>query len=96
MDPNVFITIAFASIVLLVALLFVAFVVPQVRREGARVERLERSRRPWGAPDPPFARAKMGPPTHWRGPRSPAASLASRKKEPADGRNRRPASYGRT
>jgi hypothetical protein len=41
MNPDVFITIAFAALPHLVALVFGAFVVPQIRREGAALQRRE-------------------------------------------------------
>jgi hypothetical protein len=45
MNPDVFITIAFAGIAVMVTLAFIAFAVPQARREAARVQRRE-SKRP--------------------------------------------------
>lgn len=46
MNPDVFITIAFVGIAVLVALVALVFVVPNARREDARLERRERPRRP--------------------------------------------------
>lgn len=45
MSPDVFITIAFAGIALLVPLVFVVFVVPQARREATGVRQRESARR---------------------------------------------------
>jgi hypothetical protein len=42
-NPDVFITIAFAGIVLLVTLLSLVVVLPQVRRESAGVQQRERT-----------------------------------------------------
>ncbi|HWC56846.1 MAG TPA: hypothetical protein VG434_07760 [Sphingomicrobium sp.] len=44
MNPDVFITIAFAGIAVLVPLVALLFVVPQVRREEARVAHSEAGR----------------------------------------------------
>jgi hypothetical protein len=46
MNPDVFITIAFVGIAALVALVALVFVVPNARREDARLERREPQRRP--------------------------------------------------
>ncbi len=43
MNPDVFITIAFAGIVLLVTFLSLVVVLPQVRRESAGVQQRERA-----------------------------------------------------
>ena len=43
MNPDVFITIAFVGIAVLVALLFVVLVVPQIRRENRGVRQNESS-----------------------------------------------------
>lgn len=43
MQPDVFITIAFAGIAVLVAVVFLVAVVPRIRREGARVRQSESS-----------------------------------------------------
>lgn len=44
MNPDVFITIAFAGIALLVPLVFVVFVLPQARREARGVGQRESAR----------------------------------------------------
>lgn len=44
MNPDVFITIAFAGIATMVPLAFLVFVVPKVRRENAGVQRRESRR----------------------------------------------------
>ena len=41
MNPDVFITLAFAGLVLLLALVSIAVVVPRARRESANVRRRE-------------------------------------------------------
>lgn len=46
MNPDVFITIVFVGIAVLVALVGLVFVVPNARREDARVARGERRRPP--------------------------------------------------
>lgn len=45
MNPDVFITIAFAGIAVLVPLVFLVFVVPRIRRENEGVKRRESRRR---------------------------------------------------
>jgi hypothetical protein len=44
MNPDVFITIAFVGIAFMVPLVFLVFVVPQIRRENAGVQRRESRR----------------------------------------------------
>jgi len=44
MNPDVFITIAFVGIALMVPLVFLVFAVPQMRRENAGVQRRESRR----------------------------------------------------
>lgn len=44
MNPDVFITIAFSGIALAAAIVFLLAVVPQLRRESRRAQRLESSR----------------------------------------------------
>jgi hypothetical protein len=57
MDPDLFITIAFAAIALLVALLFVVAALPKIRRESAGVR--ERESSDLGC-DPDRPRARWG------------------------------------
>jgi hypothetical protein len=49
MNPDVFITLAFAGIVVLVALVALATVAPQIRREQARLNKSETAKHGSGA-----------------------------------------------
>jgi hypothetical protein len=55
MNPDVFITIVFVGIALMVPLVFLVFAVPQMRRENAGVQRREsrRQRESLAAEHPP-------------------------------------------
>lgn len=79
MNPDVFITIAFAGIAFLVPLVFLVTVLPHARREAAGVKQRESSRP---------SRRQMGSRAHWRDPHVPAPSVASREEGVLDGRDR--------
>jgi hypothetical protein len=71
MNPDVFITIAFAGIAVMVALAFIALVVPQARREAGRVQHREAKRpqqniatAPSAANATPTAKTKQGAAVH--------------------------------
>ena len=69
MNPDVFITIAFVGIAVMVVLVPLAFVIPQARREAVRVRRREAKQQsqkiaPSASAPTSTANAKHGPVAH--------------------------------